>query len=94
MCTSNRIFEVWLKNPGVLSHEVAMASPDAVIRKFAASLGEEYEIVDLRGVPIGMGFEWGPSGPPDVIRRIGAEPIFGLPRVAEKKSLFARLFGR
>ena len=69
---SDRIFEMWLKNPGVLSHEVAIASPDTMIRKF----------------------EWGRSGPPDAMRRIGAEPIFGLPQDAEKKSLFARLFGR
>lgn len=89
----DRLFEVWRKNPGVISHADALASPDTEIRNFASGLEASSEIVDLRNAPIGLGFSWGRYGPRTEITHFGALPIFAYRR-PEKTSLMSRLFGR
>lgn len=88
----DRLFSVWGKNPGVISHEKALASPDPDIRAFAAGLHADWELIDLRNAPIGMGFSWGRYGPRTEVTRFGAKPIFAYRR-PEKTSLLSRLFG-
>ena len=85
----DRLYHVWAKQPGLITHEEALGSPDGEIRAFAASLGESYVIVDLRNAKPGQGFAWGRYRGP--VRRLGTEPVFALEK---KRSIFARLLGR
>ena len=89
----DRLFAVWRKNPGVIPHADAVTSPDPDLRAFATGLDPAFEVIDLRGVPIGMGFAWGRYGPRTDVRRFGSQPIFAYRR-PEKTSLLGRLFGR
>jgi len=87
----DRLFNVWRKNPGVISHEQAWASPDPDVRAFAADLQPGFELIDLRYAPIGMGFSWGRYGAKTEVIRFGSKPLFAY-RKPEKTSLFSRLF--
>src|SRR5262249_5411637 len=58
----DRLFEVWQKHPGVITQADALDSPDPDLHDFAASLAPDFEIIDLRNAPIGMGFSWGRYG--------------------------------
>ena len=89
----DRLFEVWRKNPGVMAASEGMESPDGDIRAFAADLDSGFELIDLRDVPIGMGFSWGRYGPRTEVRRFGAKAIFAY-RKPEKRSLISKLLGR
>jgi hypothetical protein len=89
----DRLFDVWRKNPGVIGYANAIASEDHDIQTFAASLGSDFEIIDLRTAPVGMGFSWGRYGPRSEVRRRGPKAIFAY-RKPEKKSLISRLLGR
>lgn len=86
----DRLFDVWRKNPGVLSHEQCLASGDEALAAFARELGETFLVVDMRDAEIGFGFSWGRFGPRTVIRRAGTEPIFAY---EVRKGFFAKLFG-
>ena len=88
----DRLFDVWTRNPGVIAHVNAIASADRDIQTFAAALESDFEIVDLRNAPVGMGFSWGRYGPRTEVKRFGPKPIFAYRRPA-KKSLVSRLFG-
>ncbi len=89
----DRLFDVWRKNPGVMTHANAIACPDREIQTFAASLGPDFEIIDLRNAAVGMGFSWGRYGPRTEVKRFGGLAIFAY-RKPEKKSLMSRLLGR
>jgi len=89
----DRLFEVWRKNPGVISRAAAAASPDPDIRTFASDLDETYEVIDLRDAPIGMGLSWGRYGPRTEVKRFSPKPIFACAR-PPKTGLLSRLFGR
>ncbi|MBC7928838.1 MAG: SMI1/KNR4 family protein [Bryobacteraceae bacterium] len=89
----DRLFDVWRRNPSVISHATALASPDSDLKTFAAGLGTSFEFIDLRGAPIGMGFSWGRFGARTEVKRFGGSPIFAY-RKPEKMSLFSRLFGQ
>jgi len=87
----DRLFDVWRKNPGVIPHATALVSPDAEIRSFAAGLDSCFALIDLRNVPIGMGFSWGRYGPKTEVKRFGSKPIFAYKR-PENTGLFSKLF--
>lgn len=89
----DRLFDVWRKNPGVIAHVSALASPDPDIKAFAACLDARFELIDLRKAPIGMGFSWGRYGAKTEVRRYGDQPIFAYRR-PDKTSLFSKLLGR
>ena len=89
----DRLFEVWRKNPGVLTHIDAATSSDPDLRAFAGGLDPAFEFVDLRAAPIGMGFSWGRYGPKTEVVRFGLKPIFACRR-PPKTGLLSRLLGR
>ncbi|MBN2577724.1 MAG: SMI1/KNR4 family protein [Pirellulales bacterium] len=89
----DRLFEVWRKNPGVVSQPTATASSDSLLRCFASELPEHFQIVDLRSVEPGMGFSWGRYGPRTEVRRHGYERLFAYAK-PPGRGLFAKLFGR
>lgn len=85
----DRFFDVWAKNPQVLTHAECVASSDPQLSAFAKELDASFQIIDLRNAPVGFGFSWGRYGANTVIRRFGMEPIFAY----QKKSGFLkRLF--
>jgi hypothetical protein len=86
------LFDVYRKNPGVLSHAEALASSDPMIREFAATLPDHFQIVDLREVPIGMGISHGRYGYNTELKRHGEECIFAYAK-PPRRGLMARLFG-
>jgi hypothetical protein len=90
----DRLFRVWRTNPGVMTHAEALSSPDADLRAFAGELDPAFELIDLRGAPIGMGFSWGRYGPQTDVRRFGALPILAYRRPEKKPGILSRLFGR
>lgn len=89
----DRLFEVSRRNPGVLTRADALASADDVLASFASSLDEGYELVDLRGAPVGMGFQWGRYGPRTELRRAGHEPVFAYRRPPGRPGRLRRLLG-
>lgn len=89
----DRLYEVWVNNPGVLSHEECVASQEPELVAFAQELGPSFQLIDLRNASIGCGFSWGRYGPDTVVRRFGTAPIFAY-QATKRKGLLARLFGR
>jgi hypothetical protein len=89
----DRLFDVWRKNPGVITHANALAFQDPDIQSFAAGLDPGFDLIDLRGAQIGMGFSWGRYGANTEVKRFGSKPIFAYKR-PEKTGLFSRLFSR
>lgn len=89
----DRVLDVWGKNPGVLDHQAAAASPDPVVSAFATSLAEDYYVIDLRSAKPGMGFSWGRFGPRTLVRRHGYERVFAYAK-PPKRGLLQRLLGR
>ena len=87
----DRIAKVWTTNPGVLEQEEALNSKDEVLREFAASLEESYQLIDLRGAKPGEGFSWGRYGPKTELRRHGRWPIFAYKRV--QRNFLQKIFG-
>ena len=88
----DRLFNVWGTNPGVIDHAQAAVSDDAQLSAFAATLADDFEIVDLRGAEIGMGFSWGRYGPRTELRRHGDELLFAYRRPPRRprRGLFSR----
>ncbi len=86
----DRLFEIWGKNPGVLSHAECVASRDDDLREFAAQLSPSFEVIDLREADIGFGFSWGRHGPQTVVKRFTPHAVFGVER---RRGLFRKLFG-
>lgn len=89
----DRLFNVWRKNPGVLSRAQALTAADPVLAEFVASLPENFEIVDLRKVEPGMGFSWGRYGADTELKRHGHERIFAYRKPERPKGFFAKIFG-
>jgi cell wall assembly regulator SMI1 len=87
----DRLHDVWRSNPGVLSHEQCLQSADAGLCDFASQLGDTFQYVDMREVPVGFGFSWGRYGPRTVVKRHGDVRIFAYER---KQGLLSRLLGR
>jgi len=88
----DRLFDVWRKNPGVMSHEQCLHSADPALAAFAGQLDPAFQIIDLRKGEIGSGFSWGRYGPQTIIKRFGALPLFAY-CPPPRQSLFKRLFG-
>jgi cell wall assembly regulator SMI1 len=88
----DRLFDVWGKNPGVITQTAAAASSDPDLKAFASSLSEHSQVIDLRKAVPGMGFSWGRYGPRTEVRRHGYERIFSYAK-PPKAGLFAKLFG-
>jgi cell wall assembly regulator SMI1 len=86
----DRLFEVWRKNPGVMSHGECLGSLDHDLRAFAEQLAPSFQVIDLRNAQIGFGFSWGRYGPYTVVRRRGRLPIFAY---QIRKSFWKRLLG-
>jgi cell wall assembly regulator SMI1 len=77
---ADRLFDVWRENPGVLARADALIGGDGALQDFAATLDDDFEIVDLRSAEIGMGFSWGRHGPRTEVRRHGHELLFAYRR--------------
>ena len=86
----DRLFEVWRKNPEVMTHEECVASKDPELKAFAQKLGPSFQIIDLRDAKVGFGFSCGRYGPKTVGRRHGTAPIFAYQR---RKGLRGRILG-
>jgi hypothetical protein len=89
----DRLAEVWLTNPGVISREDCLHSADPTLAQFAAELDEGFEIVDLRNARVGDGFSWGRYGAEMAVRRFGSAPVFAYRRPL-RRGIWSRLFGR
>lgn len=63
---------------------------DVAAREFAAGLGGDWLIADLRNAAVGDGFAWGRFGPRTACRRMGEERVFAI----QRKPLWKRLIGR
>lgn len=85
----DRLFQVWRKNPGVISYEECIQSQDANLREFAKELDPSFQVIDLRNAPIGFGFSWGRYGLNTEVRRYGYLPIFAY---RKQKGILKRLF--
>jgi hypothetical protein len=89
----DRLFKVWKTNPGVINHATALKSTDPTLAHFASTLSPNFQIIDLRNAPPGMGFSWGRYGPRTEIRRDAIKPIFAY-AAPPKKSILSKLFGQ
>lgn len=85
----DRLFNVWRKNPDVLSYEQCIGSNDPELQTFATQLGPSFQVIDMRNPEVGFGFSWGRYGPTTVVRRYGNLPIFAYEK---RKGLLERLF--
>src|SRR5215471_6536715 len=85
----DRVHYIWGKNPGVISYDQCLHSPEDGLAAFARELGPTFLFIDLRNAEIGSGFSWGRFGADTVVRRFGAQPIFGYEK---KPGLLERLF--
>ena len=92
--SEDRLFNVWGTNPGVVAQPQALASEDAVLARFAATLDPGFEIVDLRAAPVGMGFSWGRYGPRTLLQRDGYARLFAYARPPRRPGLAQRLRSR
>jgi hypothetical protein len=91
--SDDSLFEVWLKNPGLLSQDKALAA-DPELASFAKSFGPRSVVIDLRDPPVGMGFTWGRFGSNQETLRDGERRIFAYEVPEKKPGLFRRLFGQ
>jgi hypothetical protein len=78
---------IWTENPGVLSYAHCRQSTDQEIKKFAESLDESWQFIDLRSPVLGDGFSWGRYGPRTFIKRFGEKRLFAY----QKKGLGERI---
>jgi cell wall assembly regulator SMI1 len=86
------VHEIWRTNPGVIGRDAALGT-DVELSAFAATLEEEFDIVDLRAPEVGMGFAWGRYGPRTELRRHGYARLFACGRPEKKQGFFSRLRG-
>ena len=87
------LHNVWGSSPGTISWEDAVASTDVALREFAATLNDDWTIVDLRQRDVGAGVAWGRHGPRTRLARHGWERIFGCAPFARPRRTWRR-FGR
>jgi hypothetical protein len=90
----HRLYDVWRKNPGVLSYEMSLASQDPDLTAFARELGPSFQFIDLRDTEIGFGFSWGRYGADTVVRRLGSLPIFAYEKRMNPLRKLLRWFGQ
>jgi len=83
------VHEIWRTNPGAIGRDAALGG-DIELSEFAASLEEEFDIVDLREPEVGLGFSWGRYGPRTEIRRHGYARLFASGRPEKKQQGFLR----
>lgn len=82
---------VYHENPNVQSFEDAsQLTGDGQLSAFAASLGKNYQFIDLRKAKVGDGFSWGRYGPDTEVRRAGEQRIFAYKK---KAGFWQKLFG-
>lgn len=55
----DRLKEVWLDNPDLITVGDARAVGDKVVAEFARTLPDGWNLIDLREPEIGAGFSWG-----------------------------------
>lgn len=82
--------EIWAKNPLAVSREQALAV-GGDMRKFAESLDDSFEFIDLRDATIGQGFSWGRYGAETVCKRFADKYIFAIQK--RKPNFFQKIFG-
>jgi cell wall assembly regulator SMI1 len=85
----DRLFDVWRKNPGVMSYEHCMGSSDPELKAFASELGPSFQVIDMRKPEVGFGFSWGRYGAKTIVRRHGNLPIFAY---QTRTGFFDRIF--
>jgi hypothetical protein len=83
--------DIWLNNPGMITHEQCLTSGDPDLEAFARSVDETWLFKDLREPRLGDGFSWGRYGPQTVVRRYRETRVFAY---QQRKSLWQRLLGR
>jgi cell wall assembly regulator SMI1 len=88
----DKLFEVWIKNPGLVSQADALTSEDDEMRAFAAQLDGRWFIKDLRRPMPGDGFSWGRFGPRGEVCRFGKLPMFAIRQ--PEPGFLGKLFGR
>lgn len=88
----DRLFDVWGTNPGVLTPSAALGAGDEVLGEFATTLDDDFELVDLRAAPVGMGFSWGRYGPRTELRRHRYHRVFAYRRPPRPPHLLRGLF--
>ena len=84
---------IWHEHPGAVPQPEALQSADPAVRAFAASLGPEWWVVDLRTARRGDGLAWGRFGPRTRLRRAGSLPLFGYGPPPREPSWWRRLWG-
>jgi len=82
-------FAVWNDLSGMRAAGELQDAADVAHRDFAAGLGGDWLIADLRNAAVGDGFPWGRFGPRTANRRMGEERVFAI----QRKSLWKRLVG-
>ena len=85
---------LWGDDASFIRQPDAAASPDPLLRAFAATLVPDALIADLRVAAVGSGFAWGKFGPRTVIERFGTHRLWALTRPPAKRSFLSRLLGR
>jgi len=86
--------QLWADTSSLITQPAAAASSDATLRDFAASLGPDALISDMRNPVAGSGFPWGKFGPRTEIQRWGTYRLWSITRPPSKSGLLSRLFGR
>lgn len=91
----DEVFEVWRKNPGLMSVEECRQSSDSILREFGAELDLSWQVIDMRNASAGFGFSWGRYGPNTELKRHGHYPIFAYnrPPATGLKAFFRSLIG-
>lgn len=88
--TKQSVDMIWRDEPGLLTYEQCLQS-DASLKKFAESLSNDFEFVDLRNAQIGDGFAEGKYGADTICKRYGTERIFA--RQKKELNWFQKIFG-
>jgi hypothetical protein len=84
---------VWASNKGILNHETALNSSDAILAEFASGFPDEAMFADLRSPKVGDGFSWGRYGPRTEWSRAGEERLWAVVP-PQRRGLLARIFAR
>ena len=85
--------QLWADTSSLITQPAAAASSDAMLREFAASLGPDALIADMRNPVAGSGFPWGKFGPRTEIQRWGTHRLWAITRPPSRPGLLSRLFG-
>ena len=86
----DRLYQVWRKNPHLMTPQSCTESSDSELQDFAKQLDSSWHVIDLRHATPGMGFSWGRYGPNTELTRHEHHPIFAYRR---PPGLLKRFFG-